>query len=566
VEADPKSVPAHLALANFYWATRNASETTRTLQEAYKLDPENPVVNQMSALFQIAIGKPADAEPYFKKLAEVSKESNAKLILADYYTASNRPQDALPLLQQLTSDRQTRSAAELRLADLEFRDGRRKEAETRIDKLLEREPNNASALIVKARFLSAQGQLDAAVERLQAAAAASPTSAEAHFALGRAYVAKNDRDSATKAFTETVRLNPRAVAAQLELSRLELAGGRLDSSIQFAEQAVKNAPQSADARLALVRSLIARRDVAGADRELQPLIKQFPKSSAVQTQAGILAAINGNRPGAVRSLDRALEIDQNNLEALGALISLDLGQNNPASAVSRIDAQLARTPNDADALLLAARTYAAANDVKKCEQALRKTIDLDAANFQAYGMLGRLYLSQKRLDEALKEFDELSKRQPRPVQAHTIAGVILEAQHKAKEARQRYEQALAIDPEMPVAANNLAWMLVESGGNLDVALQLAQTATRRLPDNPAVQDTLGWIYYKKGLAHLAIPPFQKSIEKDPKNPVYRFHLGLAYARVGDSAKARQSLQQALALENNFDGAAEARKVLASLAG
>jgi Flp pilus assembly protein TadD len=117
-----------------------------------------------------------------------------------------------------------------------------------------------------------------------------------------------------------------------------------------------------------------------------------------------------------------------------------------------------------------------------------------------------------------------------------------------------------------VAANNLAWMLAETGGNLDVALQLAQTATRGLPEHPAVQDTLGWIYYKKGLAALAVSPFQKSVEKDPKNPVYHFHLGLALAGTGDSPNARLALRQALALAPNFDGAAEARQVLASLKG
>jgi tetratricopeptide (TPR) repeat protein len=216
--------------------------------------------------------------------------------------------------------------------------------------------------------------------------------------------------------------------------------------------------------------------------------------------------------------------------------------------------------------MLAASTYAAVGDLQKSEQVLRKTIEIDASNFQAYGMLGRVYIAQQRLGDALKEFDELSKRQSRPIQAHTVAGIILEAQNNKTEARKRYEQALALDPEMPVAANNLAWMTAESGGNLDVALQLAQTATRRLPDHPAVQDTLGWIYYKKGLATLAVAPFEKSVEKDPRNAVYHYHLGLAYAKAGDTQKAREALKQALSLSQNFDGSAEARQMLASLKG
>ena len=101
-------------------------------------------------------------------------------------------------------------------------------------------------------------------------------------------------------------------------------------------------------------------------------------------------------------------------------------------------------------------------------------------------------------------------------------------------------------------------------GNLDVALQLAQAAKSRLPNSPEVDDTLGWVYYKKGLNTLAIGSFQSSIEKDPKNPLYHYHLGLAYAKNGDKDKARDSLKQALSLNPKFDGAAEAQKTLASL--
>ncbi len=270
--------------------------------------------------------------------------------------------------------------------------------------------------------------------------------------------------------------------------------------------------------------------------------------------------MKGDRAGAARTLTRALELDQNNLEALNALVSLDLAQKNSASAIRRVEARLARTPHDAGALLLARRDICrGGRPAEGGAELLRKTIEVDGSNVQAYEQLGRLYLSQRRLDEALAEFDALSKRHPRPVQAHTLAGVILEALNKPQEARKRYEQALAIDPEMPVAANNLAWMYVESGENLDVALQLAQTATRRLPDNPAMQDTLGWIYYKKGLASLAVPPFERSVKLEPSNPIFHYHLGLAYMKAGDPARARVALQEALTLAPDFSGAAEASR-------
>ena len=564
IEADPTSMRAQLALANFYWATRKPAEALDTLHLAFKLEPNHPLVNQMLALFLVTLGRQAEAEPYFRKLAEVTNDNRAKLTLADFYIASGRSKDAVPLLQELLARKLARTPAELRFADLDFREGRRSEGYRRLDDILKREPANPQALVMKGRMLTADGKLDDAVNVLRAGIAADATSAEAHFALGRAYLLKNDRERAVEAFNETARLNPRAVGAQLELSRLELAAGRVDSSIQLAEQAAKNSAAGPEAKLVLVRALIARRDIARADAETRALIAKLPDNSAVLTQVGIIAAIRGDHAGATKALTDALARDENNFEALNALITLDLAQKQAGRAVARVEAILSRQPNQAAVLLLAARAYAAAGDQKKTEESLRKTIEVDPASFQAYTLLGRMYVRQNRLDEAIAEFETLSKRQPRPVQAHTMVASLLQAQNKTQEARKRYEQALAIDPDMPVAANNLAWLYAETGENLDVALELAQRATRRMPDNPAVQDTLGWIYYKKGLTAQAVSAFQKSIEGDPKNPALHFHLGLAYAKAGEASKARTALQQAVVLGPDFSGSAEAKQVLASL--
>ena len=85
-------------------------------------------------------------------------------------------------------------------------------------------------------------------------------------------------------------------------------------------------------------------------------------------------------------------------------------------------------------------------------------------------------------------------------------------------------------------------------------------------DDPVITDTVGWVYYKRQLPLLAIPRFQQSIERDPRNAVYHFHLGLAYAASGESAKARDSLEHALQLNPAFDGADAARQKLVELKG
>jgi Tfp pilus assembly protein PilF len=107
-------------------------------------------------------------------------------------------------------------------------------------------------------------------------------------------------------------------------------------------------------------------------------------------------------------------------------------------------------------------------------------------------------------------------------------------------------------------------MYAEGDGSLDRALELAQIAKTAFPDDPAVNDTLGWVYYKKNLAQSAIPFLRASVDSDRQQPLFHYHLGLAYAKNGEKSRARQSLEQALRLAPDFPGAADARRVLATL--
>jgi Tfp pilus assembly protein PilF len=250
--------------------------------------------------------------------------------------------------------------------------------------------------------------------------------------------------------------------------------------------------------------------------------------------------------------------------ALAGLVALDLSTGKPEDARARIARRLAANPADPAILEMAGRAYMSMGDAANAEQAWRKLIEVEPASLNAYEALGQIFFRQGRLDDARREFERMVERKPNAVGAHTLIGMILQMQNRLPEAQKQYERALEIDRNAAAAANNLAWMLAEQGANLDSALQLAQTAKSRLPDSPQVDDTLGWVYYKKGLATLAIASFERSVAKDPSNAGYLYHLGLAQLKNGDKVKARESLQKALAAKADFQDAADARKVLAGL--
>lgn len=562
VEIAPNAVEGYLALGNYYWALGRLTETEQTFRSALKVKPEDPSANRAMAALSITTGRTAEAEQYLRTIADTFGDSASVVALANYYLLAGRSKDAIDKLTPLATGKEKVPGTPQLLARAYALSGDSGKARELVDTILEAERGDLDAQLLKAQLLYQDGKRDAALALVAAAASANPTSAEAQLMLGKLHVARGDVAPAEEALREVLRLNPRVTAAQVELSRLLLSTGRTADSLRTAEEAARNEPRSPEARLALVRSLLVAQDAARAQREIATLLADHPEVAEVQAMAGVLAVLKNDVAGGRAAFERALSANANSLEALSGLVALDLRAKDTAGAMKRIDSYVASNPRP-EAMLLAARTHASAGDTAGAERYLRRAIDADASMLPAYAMLGELYLSQKRLDEARKEFDSLATRQTKPVAALTMSGIILMTQGQTAQARERFEKALAIDPRAPVAANNLAWMQVEAGENLDVALQLAQAAASASPDTPEITDTLGWVYYKKNLPQQAIPQFERSVSKAPGNPMFHYHLGLAYLQAGDADRGRASLRRALSAGADAGTAAEITRVLSA---
>jgi tetratricopeptide (TPR) repeat protein len=262
---------------------------------------------------------------------------------------------------------------------------------------------------------------------------------------------------------------------------------------------------------------------------------------------------------------RALELSPGFVEAIGGLTYIDLAARDPKSAIARLDAEIAKQPASAALFVLLASARGAAGDRAGQEQALRRAVSIDPRFSAAYQGLAQLYVQQNRIDEARTEFEAIARRDPSSaVQARTMIGLLFVQQGKHGEAQKAFEAAVSGTDNAPVAANNLAFMYAEQGTNLDLALQLATTAKQRLPDDANVDDTIGWIYYKKGLASMAVRSFEESLRKNPDAADVLAHLGLAYAKLGDNAKARAALERAVKLQPGVGGD-EVKRALAAVA-
>jgi putative PEP-CTERM system TPR-repeat lipoprotein len=566
VELAPQAANARIALGNFLWATARPSEAEQQFTAALTAEPDNLLANRTAAAFYLSSGRLDAAEALLKRVSELTKAPAASLALADLDIARHREAAARGILEPLVANADVAGSAGVRLASLDRAAGHRNEAYQRLETILKTSPNDAQALVLKASFLLADGKLDDALAVATAAVTAHPEAVTGYYMVGQVYAAKRQVDASIAAYQQVIKLNPLASDAKLAVARLQLASGRTDATIGLAQEALKTEPRNADAQLVLVQGLINHGDLDRASTELASLLQRFPQSSAVHVQQGMLLGRRQQLTEARKEFSTALALQPGSIEAIGGLTALDLTERHVEAAKARLAPIVADPHARPVALMFAARAYASTGDVKTSEELLKRVLTADPTYLEAYGALGQLYTRQGRLDEALNELTLLTQKQPRPVAALTLTGIILEAQGKQTEARTTFERVMQLDGEAPVAANNLAWIYAQGDGNLDVALQLAQTAQRKLPKVAEVNDTLGFIYYKKSLLALAVPALRASVESDPNNSSYLYHLGLAYVLAGDTAQARQSLSKALALKPHFDGAKNARSILDSLKG
>lgn len=562
VELEPASVPVRLALARFYWVNGRLTEAEKTFREAVDIDPSKTTGNQAIAAFYIATQRMGEAEPHLRAVVDATGAAEARVLLADYYAASNQEEKAVTVLNSLAGDKGTFAPAAIRLAALDHRAGRGSDAQRRLSEVLEREPANTSALLMSADLRLREGRVDEALDQTNAAIKTDARDPRAHIMLARVHAQRQDTQNAIAALMEALRLQPANALVQRELGRLYLVSGNIESAVRFSQEAVQADPSNVEGRLTLVRALIAERSFDRAGDELRKLESAPKQLTAVLVQRSILNALTNKPREARRGFERTLVLEPGNVEAFNGLTMLDLASRNFRSATARADKWVSNHPNDTMGLLAAARAYAGAREWSAAERGLRRVLEMDPSNQSAYSGLGQIYVVQRRLDEARAEFDALASKARRPAAALTMAGTILQMQERTGEARQRYQRALEADAGAAVAANNLAWIHAESGENLDTALQLAQTAMSAMPDAPEVMDTLGWVYYKKGLHQLAIPLFARCVDKDPAKAIYHYHLGAAYVKSGDSTRGRASLERALAAGPDAATAADIRRALA----
>ena len=546
----PASAAGYVALSRHYAQRGRAKDAEEVLlQGKDKVTGDSSINTSLAALY-LRSGRRAEAEAPLKELVASSNQPAYRLALADYYVAQKRVAEAKTLLTGLASDKtangDTAATARTRLASIEYDGGNRPLAYKMLDELIAERSTDAQLRLLKSEWRLAERNIDGALEEARAAERIRPESPRVQLQLGRLLTQK-DPVAAIKASSEALRLSPGSTEAMVQLAQAHFSRGEFTKAQQFASDALALDPGESNARFNLAKALLAQGKLAETEQALQPLLKAFPASPYVQVLHGRVRLRAKDVAGAKAAYEKALRADPGFVDAVAGLAALETAQNRTNEARALVSRAIENNPSDPALRILRAKLLLATKDQSGAENELRAIIQSSPGNYEAFQLLGQLYFSQKRLPDALRQFEALAKQNPASVPAHTMVGMLQGALGNKEAAETSYKRVLSLNPRASIAANNLAYLYAEQNRNLDEALSLAQAAVSAQPDSADMNDTLGWVFFKRGMAPLAVGPLRRSTELDPQDAEHHYHLGLATAKAGDETSARAALQKSISL-------------------
>jgi tetratricopeptide (TPR) repeat protein len=153
-------------------------------------------------------------------------------------------------------------------------------------------------------------------------------------------------------------------------------------------------------------------------------------------------------------------------------------------------------------------------DLAKSEQAFEKALSIDPHHVKSLVNLSRVFIEQKRYDDALSRLTSAAEIDPESTEVHRLIGRTYVAQGKTGEAIEAYRRAIEVNELDAWSMNNLGLLLVETK-RAGEALPLLVKAVELRQEVPVFHNNLGMALEHTGRFKAAAAAYQAALTADP---------------------------------------------------
>ena len=191
-----------------------------------------------------------------------------------------------------------------------------------------------------------------------------------------------------------------------------------------------------------------------------------------------------------------------------------------------------------------------------------KQLEVEPGDYEKRNRLGNYYMNLRRYDEAIKQFEIITKQQPDYEFAHYNLGLAAEALGSPVEAETHYRNALRARPGYTEANNNLG-ILLSTRGDADGAVRHFRQALKSDPDHGEAHNNLGIALGSQGEFDSAVRHFREALKANPYYAEAYNNLGITLGNQGHLDQAINQFREALRIDSDY---ADAHNNLGSALG
>ncbi|CBL47042.1 Hypothetical protein HDN1F_34590 [gamma proteobacterium HdN1] len=374
---------------------------------------------------------------------------------------------------------------------LALRSGAHDEVEKLLAAALQENPEFTEALIIKASIASEADNLDQAEELLSHALMTLP---------------------ATDMITE-IRAN-----VLTGLANVLTRQGHTAEALIYTRMLADARPGADNAKEQFAESLelLKAGNLQEAEQKLMRLYQQYNEPDAAGRLLGVIRMREGDLEGAEQYFSQHIDPETASPEALRVLAENQLRLNKVSEAMHLLEANLSRSPEDADllgvyglaalangqsekglealqkALKIApsktglratlAQYYLQKGDAKSAIDQLEKAIKQAPSELALRGQLVQIYLREKNLDAVKNQAAQIEKDFATNADGLAAAGSIYTQLGAVKQAKPALEKALSLEPTNPNALTAMV-ILELKGGDLKKARSYAETIINTDPNS-----------------------------------------------------------------------------------
>src|SRR5271165_5933656 len=198
-----------------------------------------------------------------------------------------------------------------------------------------------------------------------------------HFKSGQRYFEKGKYRQAAIEFVNAIKIDPGYAEAHHQLAEtfLKLQQGR--GAYQELNRTLELQPENYQARIELTNLLILGHDFQQAQKQTDVLLRERPNDPLVHSTISGLFMGQGNFPGAIEEMQKAVALDPGRWDLHLELAMLQMRTNQPDAAEANIKKVIELNPKEIKARLLLGTFYQTQKRFTEAEQQFRNAIGMD---------------------------------------------------------------------------------------------------------------------------------------------------------------------------------------------